>query len=251
MKCESMKKTIYALGVFDGVHVGHAQLLRQCHALSRVHGCLTGAVTFGTHPDTQVFGKAPVLINTLGDRERLLKHLFSMDAVVVLPFDERMRAMPWQDFLEMLERDHGAAGFVCGEDFCFGNRGQGTARLLADYCQERQLPWGVVPEQSIDGIRVSSTYIRQLLEQGEMETAVRFLGHPHILTGRVEPGGVLPLPEGLAVPKEGDYAAAILLDQGGLENVARVTAGNRIRLSGPAGAFTGREITLALTRFLG
>lgn len=251
MKCESMKKTIYALGVFDGVHVGHAQLLRQCHALSRVHGCLTGAVTFGTHPDTQVFGKAPVLINTLGDRERLLKHLFSMDAVVVLPFDERMRAMPWQDFLEMLERDYGAAGFVCGEDFCFGNRGQGTARLLADYCQERQLPWCVVPEQSIDGIRVSSTYIRQLLERGEMETVVRFLGHPHIFTGRVEPGGILRLPEGLAVPKQGNYAAAIFLNEGFLETVAQVTAGNQVRLSGPAGDHIGREITLALTRFLG
>lgn len=248
-----MKKTIYALGVFDGVHVGHAQLLWQCWNLSKSHGCLAGAVTFGTHPDAQVFGKAPVLLGSLRDREWLLRTLFSMDSVVVLPFDEKMRAMPWQDFLSMLERDYGAAGFVCGEDFCFGNRGQGTALLLERYCRERQMPCAVVPEQSIDGIRVSSTYIRQLLEQGDLEGAVRFLGHPHILSGTVEKNAKLRLPEGVAVPRSGDYAARVLVDGTCQEAVLHVWDEKtvEIQISGCCQDLTGREITLELYRPLG
>ena len=114
-------------------------------------------------------------------------------------------------------------GFVCGDDFRFGHRGQGNAAILAQYCREKGLPCTVVPEQMMDGIRVSSTYIRQQLETGDMATAVKFLGHPHILTGIVVHGHALGrklgfptanlrLPEGVAVPKFGVYACRCLMD---------------------------------------
>ncbi|MGN0977255.1 MAG: riboflavin kinase, partial [Faecousia sp.] len=212
-----MNKTIYALGFFDGVHIGHAALLRECRALAKRNGCMAGVVTFGSHPDTLVLGNTPRLINTPYDREKLLRERFSMDTVITLPFDEQMRSMPWQDFLTMLVREYNAAGFVCGEDFRFGDKGLGTAQLLYDICRDWGHPGVVVPEQTMDGIRVSSTYIRSQIETGDMATAVRFLGHPHILSGRVIHGhqlgrrlGIptanLRLPEGLAVPKFGVYA---------------------------------------------
>ena len=96
-----MKKTIYALGFFDGVHLGHRALLNECRRLAREADCLAGAITFGSHPDELVFGRAPVLINTPEDRERLLRR--DMDRVITLPFDEKMHTTPWMDFLELLD----------------------------------------------------------------------------------------------------------------------------------------------------
>lgn len=218
-----MNKTIYALGFFDGVHIGHAALLAACKTLAAENGWDAGVVTFDAHPDTLVLGKTPGLINTSRDRERLLRERFSMGCVVALPFDEQMRTMPWETFLNMLCRDYGAAGFVCGEDFRFGHRGSGNARLLEQFCTDRGMPWAVIPDQTMDGVRVSSTYIRSQIESGDMATAVRFLGHPHILSGCVVHGQKLGrklgiptanlwLPEGLAVPKFGVYACRAVID---------------------------------------
>lgn len=263
-----MNQTIYALGFFDGVHLGHRALLTQCRRLAEQAGCGCGAVTFGSHPDALVFGSAPVLINTPADRERLLRR--HLDRVVTLPFDEKMHTTPWSDFLELLRRDYGAAGFVCGDDFRFGSHGLGTGALLADYCRGEQLPWAVVPEQTVHGTRVSSTYIRTLLEQGDMEEAAAFLGHPHILTGTVIHGhqlgrtlGIptanLPLPAGLAVPRFGVYACLVELE--GEKHPAVTNIGTRPTVHGRGitvepwildyqGDLYGREITLEFYKFL-
>ena len=107
------EKTIYALGFFDGVHLGHQALLQDCKALADRAGCKAGVVTFIGHPDTLVSGVTPRLINTPEDRKKLLLQ-FHMDAVVELPFDQSLMQMPWRSFLEMLQENYGAVGFVCG-----------------------------------------------------------------------------------------------------------------------------------------
>lgn len=265
-----MNKAVYALGFFDGVHIGHQALLTACRRLAEKDGLLAGVVTFGNHPDELVLGSSPALINTPQDRERLLKQRYHMDLVVTLPFDQRMRSMPWQDFLTMLRRDYDAVGFVCGEDFRFGDRGEGTARLLADYCRREGLPWDVVPEQILDGIRVSSTYIRSQIQTGDMATAVRFLGHPHILTGQVIHGRALgrrlgiptanlTLPGGLAIPKFGVYVCKALVEGKAYPAVTNIgvrpTVGGETVTVEPwildySGDLYGREITLELHYFL-
>ena len=90
-----MNNVIYALGFFDGVHIGHAALLTACHTLAEAHGCTAGVVTFGAHPDTLVHNQTPVLLNTPRDRELLLREKFHMQTVLTLPFEERMRTMAW------------------------------------------------------------------------------------------------------------------------------------------------------------
>ena len=145
------KKYIYALGFFDGVHLGHQALLEHCRKLAEEKGCLPGAITFGTHPQTLTRGGAPGLINTPADRERLLRRFAHQ--VVTLPFDEHIRTMPWKDFLELLQKDYCAAGFVCGDDFRFGFKGLGNADALESFCRERALPFCRVPEQTLDGVR--------------------------------------------------------------------------------------------------
>ena len=265
-----MNNVIYALGFFDGVHIGHQALLSACRLLAAEHGRKAGVVTFGAHPDTLVMGSTPRLINTPADRQRLLTNEFHMETVVELPFDEAMRTMDWADFLTMLRRDHGAAGFVCGEDFRFGFKGTGNASVLSWYCDQEGLPCAIVPEQTIGGIRVSSTYIRQQLETGDMATAVRFLGHPHILTGSVVHGrklgrklGIptanLRLPGGLVVPKFGVYACSTEID--GTVYPAVTNIGNRPTVNGHhttvepwildySGDLYDREITLRFHYFI-
>ena len=260
--------TIFALGFFDGVHLGHQALLTACKHLAERKGCNAGAVTFASHPDAVVTGKTPPLINTVEERQRLLMG-FGIRDVLVLPFDENLRSMLWRDFLEDLIQK-GAAGFVCGEDFRFGFRGEGNAEALADFCRERGLSWAVVPEQCQNGVRISSSHIRSLLEEGQMEQAVRFLGHPHILTGAVVSGrklgrtlGIptanLLIPEGVVQLRHGVYACKAIAE--GKEYLAVTNIGSRPTVGGHRvtvepwlmdfdGDLYGKEITLCFHAFL-
>ncbi len=215
------EKTIYALGFFDGVHLGHQQLLAACRYLADNNSCKAGAITFASHPDSLVSGNAPALLNTNEDRTKLLLAC-GMDVVVEIPFDKELMTTHWATFLEQLVGD-GAMGFVCGDDFRFGSGGLGTPKKLVAFCEKRGLAYCVVPQQTLDDIRVSSTHIRSLLEQGDMEQVTRFLGHYHIFTGKVIPGkglgrtiGIptanLEIPEGILLPRSGVYACAATVD---------------------------------------
>ena len=119
-----MKKYIYALGFFDGVHLGHQKLLKECVRLSKEYGCAAAAITFDRHPKSLFTEKPTVLISTIPDR-KLLLHRYGMELVRVLPVTRETMSQPWQDFLQDLLKD-GAAGFVCGDDFRFGHRGEGN-----------------------------------------------------------------------------------------------------------------------------
>lgn len=261
-------RTIYALGVFDGVHLGHQALLAACRELAARHGCNAGAVTFTSHPDALVTGHAPELINTIEDRKTLLA-AYGMDTVVALPFDKQLMTTHWSAFLKQLV-DSGAAGFICGSDFRFGAGGCGTAKKLAAFCESRSQPYAIVPQQELDGIRVSSTHIRTLLIQGDMAQANRFLGHPHVLTGQVVPGrglghtmeiptANLLLPDALVTPKLGVYACRAMVDDE--EYLAVTNIGSRPTVGGHQvraeswlldfdGDLYGKEITLVFYAYL-
>lgn len=263
------ERTIYALGFFDGVHLGHQALLKACRELADQRGCKAGVVTFSNHPDGLVQGKIPKLINSAADRHRLLAQ-FHMDQVVELPFDDALRSMSWLHFLVMLGNRYHACGFVCGADFRFGHKGAGTAALLEEYCQTEWLPYAIVPEQKREGVTVSSTYIRGLLETGDMERANRFLGHPHILSGEVVEGrglgrtlGVptanLAVPEGVAELRHGVYACKAKVE--GKTFLAVTNVGNRPTVGGHRvtvepwlldfeGDLYGKTLTLEFYRFL-
>jgi riboflavin kinase/FMN adenylyltransferase len=260
---------IYALGFFDGVHLGHQALLKACRELADQYGFRAGVVTFVNHPDALVQGNAPRLINSLSDRKRLLKE-FHMDELLELPFDEALRSMSWLDFLLMLRHEHDANGFVCGADFRFGHRGSGTAELLQEYCQTEWLPCAIVPEQKMGDVTVSSTHIRRLLEAGEVEEAGRFLGHPHILSGEVVSGrqlgrtiGIptanLILPAEVLCPKHGVYACVAGVEGKRYAAVTNIgsrptVGGNRVTvepwLLDFSGDLYGKKLRLELHAFL-
>ena len=262
------KNTIYALGFFDGVHLGHQALLKQCRELADQNGCQAGVVTFTSHPDSLVLGEPPALLNTSADRARLL-YAFGMDIVKEIPFDRELMTTHWSTFLDRLLAA-GAAGFVCGDDFRFGSGGLGTAKKLAAYCEKKELPYAIVPEQIMGGERISSTRIRSLLEQGDLENVSRLLGHPHVLTGMVTPGkqlgrtlgfptANLPFPAELATPKLGVYVCVALVDDqtyvslcniGIRPTVAGESINAEIHLLDFDSDLYGKEITIAFHTFL-
>ena len=116
-----------------------------------------------------------------------------------------------------------AAHIVCGHDYRFGFHGEGTAALLQAACAARGIGCEIVPQVTLDGVRVSSTVIREQLERGDAETARRFLGHPHLVSGIVShgshlghtlgfPTANLPFAPGVLVPPYGVYIAQAELD---------------------------------------
>ena len=262
------QKRIFALGFFDGVHVGHQALLRACVELAEKLDCAAAAVTFDRHPRALFTADPPPLISTAASR-RLLLNRYGVTYVKQYPVIPEVMGMPWQDFLADLLAE-GAVGFVCGDDFRFGNRGEGNIHRLVEFCEERNLPCVIVPEQTVEGKRVSSTYIRSQIECGDMETAKRFLGHPHIISGVVVPGKQLGrtlgiptanirLEEGLVVPKFGVYACRVNVD--GTDYSAVTNVGTRPTVNGLGitvepwildfdGNLYGQEITLEFHRFL-
>ena len=262
-------KRIFALGFFDGVHLGHQALLSACRRMASAQDGIPSVVTFGNHPDALVFGKEPGLINTWQDRLRLLQE-YGIQSVEILPFDRAMMTMPWQDFVKKLLQELDAGGIVCGNDFCFGYRGEGTPEKLQEACGQAGIPCQVIPEQTVHGVRISSTHIRKLLEAGDMEEANAFLGHPHMLTGLVIHGkqlgrtiGIptanLELPKDLVIPRFGVYACRALVK--GKWYPAVTNVGVRPTVSGEGitvepwilnfeGDIYGNQITLEFYSFL-
>lgn len=224
---------VLALGFFDGVHRGHAALLRQAVLVSEREGIPSAVMTFDTHPDTLVRGEPVELINSALDRAWLIRHYFHIDRVEFFRFTEDTMRTPWRTFLDTIRSELGAVHFVVGYDFRFGWRGEGTAALLRDYCRENALGCDIIDPVVIDGITVSSTYIRGLLKAGNMREAERFMGHPHILSDMVRHGRALGrklgaptvnmrFAPGVLIPRYGVYAARAHLREGVFSAVTNI-----------------------------
>lgn len=218
-------KRVIALGFFDGVHIGHGELLKRTKERAAEQNAMPSVLSFDVHPDTLVFGKEVPLINSAIGREEIIRRCYGIENVVFIHFNRRVMQMDWRDFLEDLIRDLQICHIVVGHDFCFGYKGQGTAVRLQEYCAEHGLGCDVIPPVMLDGQIVSSTHIRELIAAGEIEQANRWLGHPHTLADTVHSGYHLGrklgtptinmfFPHGVIVPRHGVYATKVYLENG-------------------------------------
>ena len=219
------RSTVIALGFFDGVHIGHGELLKMAVRRAQERGCRSAAFTFDRSPREFVTGKPVPLLTTPSERANIIRTQYGVQEVFVEPFDQSMMTMPWEDFIsELLVRKYHAVHLVAGHDFRFGHKNEGDVEKLRSYCAAHGLGCDIIPRVEKDGVTVSSTYIRQLIAQGDMEGAAKFLGHPYTVTGIVEHGrrvgtsvlGVptvnLRLPAEMALPPYGVYATRVLVD---------------------------------------
>ena len=214
-----MGACVLALGFFDGVHLGHGGLLKQARKVADELQLDAAVLTFDRHPASVISGKTVKLVNTVSERKMLMRKLYAMDAVHVLVFDADLQQMPWQKFAQsiLLEKYH-AAHVICGHDYRFGAGGEGDAQKLREFCQLHDMGFDCIEEICMDGQKISSTRIRNLLTDGEVEKAARYLGHRHILSGTVvdgrKIGRTLGIPTAnletsvqVQLPKNGVYAA--------------------------------------------
>lgn len=218
-------KRVIALGFFDGVHLGHQALMKKTVERAGELGAVPSVISFDQHPDTLVHGTAVPLINSVAGRKELIARVGGIEDVIMIHFDERFMRTPWQEFLRVVKEELGAVHLVIGYDFSCGWRGEGTAERIAAWCAENGLGCDAVGKVVLDGVTVSSTYIRTLVADGEMEKADRYLGHPHVLIDTVGYGYKIGrqigaptintrIPEGVIVPRHGVYATRVWLPDG-------------------------------------
>lgn len=220
------KKRVIALGFFDGVHNGHGALMRRTAQVAQELGAVPSAFTFDPHPQTVILGRPMPLLTSPEDRADLMRKYYGIQDVIVEPFTVPRMKQPWQDFVaSTLVKDLHAVHLVAGHDYHFGYKGEGNPQRLQQICQELGIGCDIIPKVEMEGITVSSTYIRTLVAQGEMERANEFLGHPYTLSDRVAHGKKLGstlgfptvnlhFPPGVLVPAYGVYATRVWFENG-------------------------------------
>jgi riboflavin kinase/FMN adenylyltransferase len=220
----SLGAAAVAIGVFDGVHLGHQALVRDTVEFARALGASSAVVTFDRDPDRVVspHTAAPQLLD-LEDKLRLLSDL-GADTVLLVPFDEHLAAMSADLFLhEVLLRAFNPVATVVGHDFRFGHRAQGDVGTLETFGAQHDFTVIAHELVSLDGEPVTSTRVRTAVADGDVTLAARLLGRPHRLRGTVVHGrgeGVtigtptanLAVHPESAVPADGVYAGIVWVD---------------------------------------
>lgn len=213
----SEKARVTALGVFDGAHIGHAELFKKTREIAENKGLRSTVLSFDLHPDMLVKNEDVELICDLEGRTELIKHKFDIESVIYLHFSESMMKMDWKRFIDDIREQFCITHFVVGADFVFGYKGAGSAEKLKEYGKEKGFGCEIVDEIMLGGAPVSSSRIRELIKKGEIERANVLLGYPHSLTGSVIYGlrlgrklGVptinMAMPPQVVVPRFGVYA---------------------------------------------
>ena len=183
------QKVCLAIGVFDGVHLGHQQIIRQTVADARQHDGVALVVTFDKHPSSIVApDRVPPLIYSQPQKLRTIKSL-GADALLEIPFDREFSQQTGEAFIRGLVHDLGRVQSICvGADFVFGNKRSGNVALLKTLGETLQFAVHGMAEVSLDGQVVSSTRIREAIRTGNLDAAGQMLGRPYAICGRVLAG---------------------------------------------------------------
>jgi len=237
------------VGVFDGLHLGHAYLLEHLVAEAASRSARPVVITFDHHPDEIITGSAPPL---LCDPDERLERMAAagVDTTVVVHFDQHLRETTYAAFVEMIAARAPLAGFLMTPDAAFGYRRGGTPEALAALGARSGFDVVVVPPFELEGRPVRSTEVRTAIAAGDLETAAHLLGRAHCVVGQAVsratgPGALLRFPLPVALPPDGTYAVEVGPVHAGASDEAILEAGS-VRLVGtpPAPwvrvAFAGR-----------
>lgn len=211
-------KVCCAIGMFDGVHLGHQQVIRQ--AVSDAHQLETTSlcITFDQHPAKVVSPEtAPLLIQNQRQRLDAIKAL-GIETTLLLPFDEAMSKISGEEFIRGLSVDLGHISSICvGSNFAFGHQRSGNLKVLKQIGHELNFTTHGLANVSLDEQTVSSTRIREAISNGHLDAAGQMMGREYALSGIIIPGEQqgrqLGFPtanldvKGLCTPPHGVYAA--------------------------------------------
>ncbi len=212
------RKVSLAIGMFDGVHLGHQQVIRQAITDAEQHEGAAVAVTFDRHPNSVVAPeRTPPLIYSLSNKMRVLASL-SLDTALLLHFDRALSEQSPEQFIRNLVEGFGSIQSICvGSKFTFGHKRAGNVALLQELGAHHGFAVHGLAAVALDGKAVSSTRIREAIRTGDLDHASQMLGRAYSLAGTIQTGDQLGRQLGfptanlavddLALPPTGVYAA--------------------------------------------
>ena len=230
---KAAERFVIALGFFDGVHLGHAELIKMAKRRALELNATPAVLSFDVSPMSVVNGEPIPLIGNVQTRKDAIIRNFGVSEIIILNFNKALMTMPWEDFISQLVERYKAVHFVLGHDFNCGYRGQGTSRKIAEFCAQHDIGCDIVPELKLNAITVSSSHIRTLISQGDIKSASSFLGHPYTISGVVKQGKKLgrtlgaptinlALDAELVFPQKGVYATIVRADDTEFQAVTNV-----------------------------
>jgi riboflavin kinase / FMN adenylyltransferase len=224
------RKVCLAIGVFDGVHLGHQQIIRQTIADARQHDAIALVLTFDRHPNTIVApDKVPPLIYSLSQKLRAIESL-GADAVLLIEFDKKFSEQTGEEFVRHLAHDFGKIHSICvGADFVFGHKRSGNVALLKKLGGELNFFVHGLAAVSLDNQVVSSTRIREAVRAGDLDAAGQMLGRPYAICGIVREGDKIG--RQLGFPTANLDAANLVLPPSGVYAGSTKLAGNIFRVA--------------------
>jgi riboflavin kinase/FMN adenylyltransferase len=224
------------IGVFDGLHLGHAYLLEHLVSESARRSARPMVITFDHHPDEILTGTAPPLL--MDPQERLERLAAAgVTVTVVQHFDEAVRHTTYDAFVDMIASRAGLAGLLMTPDAAFGVERRGTPTALRELGRARGFDVVVVEPFTLDGRAVRSSEVRAAISAGDLATAARLLGRPVTLRGRLV-DGTLHLEQPHALPAAGTYPARIGASAGTL-----TVADGGLRVDVPSGLSLAADTT--------
>ncbi len=265
------KPAFLAIGVFDGVHIGHQALIEDVVSAARRAGGTSVVVTFHPHPSVVLLpGREPLLLTTFGEKLAVLKAI-GVDVVLAFPFTRALARKTARQFVEeLLWAGLHPRSISVGYNFTFGRGGQGKPDLLKRMGGELGFEVRVFKPVSFGGLTVSSTVVRRVLGEGRVGLAWNLLGRPYSVTGKVQRGDGLAttlgfptanvgLPGYKALPLRGVYAVTAKIGSkefSGVANLGRrpTFGGNEDRLEVHLLDFDasiyGEELEVAFIRWI-
>jgi riboflavin kinase/FMN adenylyltransferase len=214
---------VVCLGMFDGVHMGHRTLLNAALLAAKEKGLEPVVFTFKNHPMT-VLGKSPKLLMTYEERFKSIKEL-GISRIEAVQFDMQLASMDPYEFVKMLSEKYSAKHIVAGFNYSFGRYGMGNSDSLTRFGRELGFEVQIIPPVIYEGNSVSSTRIRECLENGNIKEANEMLQSPYTLNGKVIsnlhigtrigfPTANIAVAEEKLLPLSGVYAAVVKLCSG-------------------------------------
>jgi riboflavin kinase/FMN adenylyltransferase len=224
------RKVCLAIGVFDGVHLGHQQIIRQTLADARQHDAVALVITFDKHPSSVVApDRVPPQIFARSQKLRAIEAL-GVDALLEIPFDKNFSEKSAEVFIHELASDLGKIHSVCvGADFVFGHRRSGDVALLKRLGAELSFQVHGLAAVALDGQVVSSTRIREMIRAGNFDAASQMLGRPYAICGHVVAGDRIG--QQLGFPTANLDAANLILPPNGVYSATTTVAGDRYRVA--------------------
>lgn len=223
-------------GTFDGVHVGHQQILRRLRESADRHGGETVLITYWPHPRLVLFPDQTdlKLLNTFEEKAELLRQ-YGVDHLLRIPFTREFSRTTSAEFIrKILVETIGTKKLIIGYDHRFGRNREGSFEHLRENAVDYGFEVEEIPKQEVDNLAVSSTKIRNALSEGDMTTATHLLGRPYGLSGRVirgeRIGRILGFPtanleidhQHKLIPADGSYAVTARLGHEPLKGMLNI-----------------------------